>query len=135
MIRRAKNQKSGFVALITAIIISVILLAVAASLNQKGFFARAEILEAEYKFRSSVLAEACVDRALLKLAEDIGYSMPETLGVVDDACDIVSVSTSGSQITINTSARFPAGINGAVTKLQIVVNLSDLSVISWRETL
>src|SRR3989344_1070246 len=52
------TSNGGFVALITAIILSVILITVTVALNRIGFLTRSEISDAEYKNRSSALAEA-----------------------------------------------------------------------------
>lgn len=132
------SRKKGFVALMTAIILSVILLTVAATLNQTGFLARSEVLDSEYKDRSSALAEGCVDTVLLNLANNSSYivTTPASVNIESDACSIDAVSTTGAQTTINTSAVFPAFLvtsEGARTRLQIVVNLDDLSIVSWEE--
>ena len=44
-----QNRESGFVALITAVIISAILLTVTVAINQVGYLTRGEILDSEYK--------------------------------------------------------------------------------------
>jgi len=131
------NKESGFIALITAILLAVILLVLVVTLNRTGFIARSEILDSEYKNRSFSLAEACVDSALLKLVTDPGYSGGENIPVDGpNVCRVETVSFPGSQITINTSAIFPSTVPAglaAITKLQVVVNASDLSVVSWNE--
>ena len=73
MILKGKKE-SGFVALITAIILSFILIIVTTTLNQTSFFTRSILLDSEYKERGAALAEACVDVARLKLANDPLYS-------------------------------------------------------------
>ena len=140
VLKSVMPRKNGFIALITAIVLSVILLTVAVALNQIGFLTRSEVLDSEYKNRSFALAEACVDTALLKLAGNPSYSGGEpSIAVGSDACAIGVVSQntpSAGQTTINTSAVFPATSvtsQNAVTRLQIIVNSSDLSLISWDE--
>ena len=134
-------KKNGFVALITSIVLSAILLTVAIALNQIGFLTRGEILDSEYKTRSSALAEACADIALLKLAANPAYSGGEpSIAVGSDTCAIGVVSQNtpiSGQTTIITSAVFPASSvtsQNAVTKLKIVVQSSDLKTVSWDET-
>lgn len=138
---RSKNKNLGFVALMTAIMLSVILMTVAISLNQVGFLTRSEVLDSEYKDRSFALAEGCVDIALLKLAQNSGYNPTDECYSVGDTClnggpnicTVVSVSPSAlGQITINTGAVFPS-TNGAITKLKVVIDSSDLSVSSLVE--
>lgn len=129
MIPTSKKDE-GFIALITAIALTLILLVVTVTLNQTGFFTRSTLLDAEYKERSSALAEACVDTALLKLAADPTYTGPDTVAVGSDSCDIISVSPPGSPTrTIQTRAVFQE----AATNLEVVINDSDLSVVSWNE--
>jgi|SRR3989344_3913014 len=137
-----RNKKSGFVALITAIIISVILLTVTVAMNQVGYLTRGEILDSEYKDRSTALAEACGDTALFKLAQDPTYQPPpggDDIAVDSATCSIGSVQVdhpAAGQTTITTNAVFPATSvtnRGAVTKLQIVVDSTDLTLLSWNE--
>ncbi len=131
------QKKSGFVALITAIVLSIILITVAVALNEIGFLTRSEALDSEYKDRSTALAEACVDTALLKLAANPNYTGNESaITVGSDTCAIDTVTTAGTQVTINTHAVFPAPsvtTQGATTRLKIVANSSDLSIASWNE--
>ena len=127
---RENKKENGFIALMTAIVLSFILMITAVALNQTSFFARSEILDAEYKNRSSALAEACVDTALLKLAVNPGYAGPDPdIPVGSDTCDIRPVITTGSQKIIQTRAEFQE----AATNLEVKVDASDLSVVSWNE--
>src|SRR3989338_5224128 len=134
------NHKSGFVALITVIVIVLILMVVAIALNRTGFLTRGEILDSEYKDRSSALAEACADAALLKLAQNSSYAGNEAnISVGSDKCNIGAIQSdmpTPGQKTINVNAVFPASTitnQNAVTNLQIVVNSVTLSVIFWNE--
>lgn len=131
MISRSKSKKEeGFIALVTAIALSLILLVVTVTLNQSGFLTRSTLLDSEYKERSSALAEGCVDTALLKLAADPNYIGLETITIGSDSCSILSVSPPGSPTrTIKTRAEFQE----AATNLEVVINTSDLSVVSWNE--
>jgi len=126
------EPQKGFMALISAIIISVILLLIASSLNLTSFYNRSDILDSELKEKSSTLAEACVDAAILKLANNPSYiptTGGETVDVETDNCIIQSVNSSGNQKIINTKADY----NHYVTNLKIVIDSSDLQVISWEE--
>ncbi|OHA45977.1 MAG: hypothetical protein A3A80_00250 [Candidatus Terrybacteria bacterium RIFCSPLOWO2_01_FULL_44_24] len=129
------TSNGGFVALMTVIVISVILLTVAIGLNQAGFLTRSQILDAEYKERSSALAEACVDTALLRFAEDSGYTGPETINNIGSntgTCQIRPVKKDfpvSGQTTIETQAFY----NEAVTDLSIVIDTVSLTILSWLE--
>ena len=126
---RGRSTAEGFIALISAIIISAILLLVATTGSLSGFYSRFNILDAELKERSVALAEACADHALLRLANDITYTGNETVVVGAQSCTIGTVSGS-SQKTFKTQGIF----KNFYTNLQITVDVTTLAVISWQET-
>ena len=120
------DRQGGFVALITAIILSAILLIITTTLNQTSFFTRSNLLDSEYKERSAGLAEACIDIARLKLANDPRYSGSEpSIPIGTNSCEIRPIVGN----TIETKAVY----NSAVTNLRVVINPADISVVSWEE--
>ncbi len=132
--------ESGFIALMSAIVISVMLLAITLALGFSGFFARFNVLDSESKERSSALAEACGDSAILKISQDGAYAPSpvfdfttqtggESVSVDTDSCTIASVDSSGSQKIIKTQANF----NKAYTNLRIVIDTTDFTIVSWDE--
>lgn len=126
--------QSGFVALISVIIITILLVIISVSISTTSFFSRFNVADGEYKKRSSELAEACVDAALLKLAQDPSYAGGESIAVGSDSCQVVSVSSTATQYTVKTKALFPQGTAyQAVTNLQVTVDSSSFSIISWQE--
>ena len=120
----------GFIALISVIIISAILIIMAASLSLNGFYGRFNILDSEFKERSSSIAESCVDTALLELANDPAYSGNATSTIGSNSCYIGAISTS-------TPGKFIFETRGiyqnSYTNLKITANTSDLAVTSWQE--
>lgn len=133
MIKHKLKNNNGFMALMSAIIISAVLLLIVTSLSFTGFYTRSNILDSELKEKSSALAEACVDTALLKLANDPLYAPPsggeyiKVDEVSNEACTIKSISGS----IIKTKANYN---NKYFTNLEVRFNGGDLSVISWEET-
>lgn len=131
--RNGQNRhEEGFVALMSAIVLSAVLIAVTVALNQAGFFARSALLDSEYKERSAALAEACANVALLKLAADPAYAGGETLVLQSDSCRIRPTrinSPIAGENTIETSAVFQE----ASTTLRIAARSSDFSIVSWDE--
>ena len=75
------------------------------------------------------MAEACVDTALLKLAQNQSYNGNENISVGNDQCSVLSIETASGQKIIKTKAIF----QNAVTNLKITVNSANLSVIYWEE--
>ena len=126
------KANEGYIALISVIIISVLLLTITFSLSLSGFFSRFNILDTEFKKRSVALAEACGDTALLKLAASSSISTPLTVPVGSDNCTISSVqfdTPSIGKTTVKTQAKY----QNIFTNLAIIVNTANTSVISWEE--
>lgn len=127
-----KKNRGGFAALISVIILSVVLLLIATTLSMTGFAGRLNILDSEYKERSLGLAEACVDTAILRLAQTPTYSVTPPGVVVPvggDSCNIRSITPATDPIVIQATASF----QNAFTNLVVNVALADLSIISWQE--
>jgi hypothetical protein len=122
-------NQSGYIALVSSIIISILLLMVTFAISSSNLSGRFNVLNAEFKERSLALAEACVDTALLKLAQNQSYSGNENIFVGNDQCSILAVETLSGQKIIKTKAIF----QNSVTNLKITAQASDLSVISWEE--
>ena len=135
MIILNKKRNKGFIALISAVLISVILLLIATNLSLTSFYGRSNILDSELKERSSALAEACADTALLKLANNRNYVLvaaDHNIVVGTGRCDIFSLSPNPPRtgnITIITKANYN---NTYYTTLQIVINSTN-TVVSWEE--
>ena len=134
------HPQRGFIAITSAIIISVLLLAITLAITFSAYFARFNVLDSESKERSVGLAEACGDTAILKYSEDNSYvpspvfnfitqTGGESVNVNSDQCTIASVDTSGSQKIIKTQAY----INKSYTNLRIGIDSTDFTIKSWDE--
>lgn len=124
-----KNSQNGFIALVSAIIISAVLLVATVTLSYSSFFVRYNLLDGEYKERSSALAEGCVDAAILKLAGDPSYSGNEPITIGSELCTVRPVQISGNNKIIETQAEF----QNSYTNLRVVVDQNTLAVQSWQE--
>ena len=89
IIATQKNKKNGFVALISAVIISVLLLIITVGVSMTGIMGRFNVLDAESKERSISLAEACADTAILNFSQ--AFSPPSTVTAGSDTCSIFPV--------------------------------------------
>lgn len=126
------TPESGFIALMSTIIISAVLLIITVSLNLTGFLGRFNIFDSELKEVSLNLAEACGDTALLNLANAVTYLGDVSVG--SDKCTIVSVqgdTPSAGKTTVKTTA-MPAN-SRVVTNIEIVIDSISLEVITWKE--
>jgi hypothetical protein len=124
---RPKN--SAFIALISSVIISAVLLVIVLSMTTKGFFARSNGIENQNKKISFVLAESCLDIAKLKLKQDVSYAggeiIPQNLG----SCAICPVQYSSGKIKVYTRS----AVRDSYTNLQQVLYNGDLSAVSFEE--
>lgn len=123
------TSQGGFIALVSAIIIAVVLITLVVAVSFAGFFGRFDIFDSEIKEVSQGLAEACIETAILKHAQDNSYAGGDTILVGDETCDILSVSGS-PLVEIYVSGVY----KNAYTNLEVIVDsASDYSVTSWRE--
>lgn len=129
--REFYSRDGGFIAIISAIIISMLIVTLALSTNLSIFWGRFATLDREYHKRSVGLAEGCVDVALLKLANDITYTGGETQTIGSDQCTILAIPPvpPGSNITIQTTATFQK----SVSAMTVVVANPSLTLVSWDE--
>lgn len=125
----ARRSQTGFIALISAIIISVVLLLVVTSAALTGFSGRFNILDSELKERSSAIADACVDEARLYLADGSIHTYPALEPVGTDKCYIDSVT----DVSPNKVIAVHAVYNDFHTNLSVTVNPTNFSVVSWQE--
>lgn len=122
------TSESGYIALISSIIIAGVLMAVVFTLSFKSFMTRFNILDAEYKKRSFNYAEACVDTAILKVIENNSYA-GETIAFGSEEC----IVTHPSLYIIKAKSSVPkSGSNQAVSNIHVMLN-SDFSVANHKE--
>ncbi len=127
----------GYIALVSVLIISLVLLTLAVSVSMTGFYARSNILNSEIKEQSMALAESCVSKAVA----DVAIGNPST-GVVSfgtnpytgDAyeCTIVSItpdSPNTGETTIETQGIF----NDSYSNLVVTIDSNNQDVLSWIE--
>jgi hypothetical protein len=128
-----KNKQGAFIALISAIIISVLLLIITVSTSLTGIFGRFNVLDSESKERSVALAEACADTAILETTTGIyGVDEEKDIGpTIQDKCTIVSAELDEPAVG-QTLIKTQSGVNKAYTNLRIVID-GDYSIISWEE--
>ncbi|OGY61668.1 MAG: hypothetical protein A3G58_00775 [Candidatus Colwellbacteria bacterium RIFCSPLOWO2_12_FULL_46_17] len=137
------NKNNGFIALISVIVITMILLGVTATLGMKGFLDRFNILEGEAKETSAGLAAACVEAARIKIADEGStYTGGDTLclewpcaGEDDDKKCLVSSVTPDIPHTDESTILTHASYKGASTNYEVVVNYVQelIPIVSWKE--
>ncbi len=122
-------QDKGFIALVSVIIISSILLILAVTLNFSGFFGRLNTYNGEIKAESEALASSCIDHAILKLAEDDTFDGDVSVSVGTESCYIYTLNFSGNDATFVTR-----GIkNGAHTFYKTTMDTDTFKIASFLE--
>lgn len=123
------NPNRGFIALMSAVIISAVLLLVVISGGLTGFFSRSNVLDSELKSRSRGVAEACLEQALLLITNNPSYDETEYQSFNDlDACELeVTPSGGTSDITVQGSS------TRAVTNLVATYDNVNHVLLDWAE--
>ena len=130
--RNIKKTEQGYIALMSAIILSAILAVLTAAAGFSGYFARFNELDAEYKQRSASLAASCINTALLRLAEDPRNTRPGQVVVGTETCDISAILVNvpaANQLTVEAVGT----VRQSVSSIRAVVDLNNFSLVSWNE--
>lgn len=93
----------GFIALVSAIVISLVLIGLSIAASSSQFVARFGLMDHELQAQSTLLAQSCGNVALLRIAQNYTYapaSGGDVVSVGDDQCTIVSVVYSAED-TVN----------------------------------
>jgi len=121
--------RDGYIAITSAIIIAALVLTLSLTLGTGAVLTRNAILASELQELSRSLAEACVDTALLRIAQNPAYAGDETIAVASSTCRIFPVSSSSSRHAVSAQGVF----QGATANVRVLVDAGTLSVISWEE--
>lgn len=126
----------GFVALISTIIISAILISLAIGAGMGSIFARFDALGLYDKAQARLLARSCVNIALLALAtssDPVHYSVSNQAVAVDGkhGCTIAAIMHDGAEARIDAYA----AAGDSYTSVTATVTLTPrLSILSWSDS-
>ncbi|MBY0310192.1 hypothetical protein K2Q16_03555 [Patescibacteria group bacterium] len=121
----------GFIALLTMIIISSVLLVTTLSLAQFGLTHRYFILDLEHKSVSTHLAEACVHiaRVLIMNSQSDSLTFPHPFPVHQEFCTIHLITRAGTTSAVETEGTH----EGISTHYSVTVDNNNGSFLSWEE--
>lgn len=126
------RSRSGYILLITILIIGAIASAILTSLLMLGTSA-SQVSQSVHQANQALgAAQGCADYALLKLRQSPSYAGDETLTLSTGTCEILSVGGIGN----NNRLVCAEGVAGdSVRRLEIVVNqvLPQTKIFSWQE--
>ena len=122
-----KQKQQGFIALISILILSSVLLASTLSLAQFGIASRFFVLNLEQKAGSQKLAEACLELMRIKVYNNPSDTGLDTYAIADGKCTVESVNTNGNGnfTTIQVSAAVGPANSQAVTNLEADIVKAD----------
>jgi hypothetical protein len=143
-VRHRGNSQRGFVALISSIILSIILLGLTVRVSSSNFSARANALHAEFKSISVALARSCSQSALLRLSQEYWY-VPEESGdliiVDEEKCTIKEINheiedatTHTKKVIVTTESSYRGAFTTLYTEV-LMTNPSFMSISSPRVSL
>lgn len=127
------KSESGFIALLSAIIISVVLLIVAFSGSMAGIWSRINILDSESKEKSFHPAEGCGDVAILSLMQGIAVPDDSIINIGAEQCTITNITADAG--TGLTTIKTGAQVNKAHTNLKIIIDSDEYSLVSSEEVI
>jgi len=122
----------GYIALISILIISAILVLIALSASHFGISQLTMALQKNQSSESYYLAMACAEEALMKLKEDLGYRGDETLNIDGASCNILRVEGRGNKDRI---IKTRSNAHNQTKKIKIEINRvnPEMEIKSWQE--
>lgn len=123
------NSQGGYIAIMSSIIISLMMMLIALSLGSASLFTRLNVVDFSNKQLSYFIARSCLNDALFKLADSASYTGNETLTISSRTCVLSTITTSAPNKIIQAKAI----VEGATTNLKLTVNSTTLSTVSLEE--
>jgi len=123
------NNNTGFIALMTSIIISSVLFLSVTSASTVSFYSRFSVLDYELKSKTREQSLACLEATKLRLGEEINYETTDGLVFIPESpaeyCRIISIKNLGDEIFIETQAK----LGRLSTKIKTVLDNTTLNVL------
>ncbi len=126
-------REQGFIALITVLILSVVLMVGVISLSQFGVITRYSLLDIENKMRSENLANACISFARLSIVTDPDDTITnKDVPLGEYVCRIESLVVNSPTNGTN-RVKVSAAVSGATTNYQVDVNTTTGAITRFIE--
>lgn len=124
--------ESGYIALISVLIIGAVSVTIATALLVTGADAQQENLSRQQSLIAQQAAAGCAEEALQQIHDNTAFTATNTAVTIDTAnCNYTVTNTGSSTRTITTTSTS----GNVVRKIQVYVtiNASSLSISSWQE--
>lgn len=124
--------EQGYIALISVIIISALIVMIASSANLISISESSMGLKERQSWEAFYLATACAEEALMSLKQGLNYSGNETLTFTNGECAILPVEGIGNQ---NRTIKVSGSVFGFIRKIKIEINRvrPEVDIESWEE--
>ena len=119
----------GYIALLSTVIISAVLLSMTVGAGQSGWYNRFMVLGAEAKLQSKIVASGCINEALAKLMIDLDWSGDATSTYGVGTCYVYPVQINYPQNQIVT-IRVRGEVRGAITNIVSEFDMKDINLTS-----
>lgn len=129
--RRIHDNSSGYVALITVIIVGAVTTAIGTALLLTGSDSQRSMLTSQQSAQARNLANACAEEALQQIHDSTSFTGTNTITLGQGSCSYTVINTGGSNRTINATGT----VGSVVRKSQVYATIgsSNISIISWQE--
>lgn len=118
----------GFIALITVLIISALVLVVSIGLGLRTIDEMKMGLQKSLSSETYYLANLCAEDALMKLKENSNYSGGEIINIGKGSCTILPIEG-------NWTVKISASLSGQVKKMRLIISQinPEMVIDSWQE--
>ena len=126
-----QDSERGFIALISVLILSLVLLVAVLSLAQYGITSRFFLLDFENKTASEIAASGCIQSGIIKVVQNPEGNVTSPISS-PIGCDIVSISAN-TPSTGHSLIRASSTVSGATTLLEVIWDVSGENIDEWKE--
>lgn len=126
------STRSGYILLITILVIGAVASAILSSLMILGISANQVSLSVLQANQSLANAQACAEYGLMKLRQSPSYAGNEFITIGTDQCEILTVGGIGNN---NRVICAEGKVGDSVRRLEVVINqvLPQTKIYSWQE--
>lgn len=122
------SKSRGFIAYISAITLSAILLVLASTLSFSLWYAQSDFLEYEYAQYSALAAAECVDNVRVLLLQNPPFLGGTSILTTQGVCEVGAVQQTASLYAFSVAATYAA----VRTEVYIEADVASLAIRSWR---
>lgn len=130
--QRQTNTK-GFIALISVLMVSVILLAAVISLAQYGITSRFALLSIEHKTETLTRTQACVEVARIAVVNDPDFETTNKEVAIEDAVCVLEEVFANTPNSGLSRVEASAELLGATTNIRAEINTATGAIVRFEE--